>query len=150
VIRLAQALLSIAGIGALAAPIVIYAQSRTETAGSPTFEVASIRGDELAGGPKWTDSERYDIVAVPDRNAGSEQVSRDRQIRMMVRSLLADRFKLVMHLEAREMPAYILSVAKGGAKLAVTAHPPGPQLRMSRNGQMRMMTFQSSPSSWIA
>jgi len=47
--------------------------------------------DELVGGPKWTDSGRYDIVATPESDAGNESVSRDRQIRPMLRSLLADR-----------------------------------------------------------
>jgi uncharacterized protein (TIGR03435 family) len=37
--------------------------------------------------------------------------------RKMVQALLADRFKLVMHAETRELPLYALVVAKGGAKL---------------------------------
>ena len=106
--------------------------------------------DELAGGPKWTDSERYDVVATPVQDAGNEQVARDRQIRMMVRSLLADRFKLAMHREAREMPAYVLSVSKDGPKLTATTHPAGPQILMNGNGRMRGMTFQAAPTSFIA
>ncbi|HXM39684.1 MAG TPA: TIGR03435 family protein [Bryobacteraceae bacterium] len=106
--------------------------------------------DELVGGPKWTDSDRYDIVATPENDAGNEQVGRDGQIRMMVRSMLADRFKLAMHREAREMPAYVLSVSKDGPKLTATTHPPGPQVRMRWNGQMRIMTFQAAPVSYVA
>jgi uncharacterized protein (TIGR03435 family) len=106
--------------------------------------------DELAGGPKWTDSDRYDIVATPERDAGNEQVGRELQIRMMVRSLLADRFKLAMHREPREMSAYVLSVSKDRPKPTTTTHPPGPQLRMSRNGQMRIMIFQAASTSYMA
>jgi uncharacterized protein (TIGR03435 family) len=106
--------------------------------------------DELAGGPKWTDSDRYDIVATPEQDAGNEPVARDGQIRVMVRSLLADRFKLTMHREAREMSAYVLSVAKDGPKLTATTYPPGPQLRMGGTGQMRSMTFQAAPTSYVA
>jgi uncharacterized protein (TIGR03435 family) len=35
----------------------------------------------------------------------------------MTQTLLADRFKLVYHKETKEMPAYIVTVAKGGHKL---------------------------------
>jgi uncharacterized protein (TIGR03435 family) len=35
----------------------------------------------------------------------------------MLRALLADRFKLAVHTETREMPIYVLVVAKGGSKL---------------------------------
>jgi uncharacterized protein (TIGR03435 family) len=62
-------------------------------------------------GPGWIDSERYDIVA---KAAGP--VSTD-QVRQMMQSLLAQRFKLVFHKETKEMPAYVVSVAKGGHKL---------------------------------
>jgi uncharacterized protein (TIGR03435 family) len=106
--------------------------------------------DELAGGPKWTDSDRYDIVATPEQDAGNEQVARDGQVRLMLRSLLADRFKLAMHREAREMPAYVLSVPKDGPKLTATTHPPGPQILVNGNGPMRSLTFQAAPTSYIA
>jgi uncharacterized protein (TIGR03435 family) len=39
------------------------------------------------------------------------------QLRDMVRQALADRFQLKFHEDAKEMPAYVLSVAKGGAKM---------------------------------
>jgi uncharacterized protein (TIGR03435 family) len=77
------------------------------------------------------DSDRYDIVATPEQDAGNEQIARDGQIRLMLRSLLADRFKLAMHREAREIPAYVPSVSKDGPKLTATAHPPGPQILMN-------------------
>jgi uncharacterized protein (TIGR03435 family) len=106
--------------------------------------------DELVGGPKWTDSDRYDIVATPDHDVGAEQVSKDQQIRLMVRGLLADRFKLAMQREPREISAYVLSVAKGGQKLTATTHPAGPQVRTRRMGQVRIMTFQAAPLSFLA
>lgn len=43
-------------------------------------------------------------------------VSHER-FRMMLQSLLADRFKFVMHRETRDLPAYTVEVAKGGPKL---------------------------------
>ncbi len=106
--------------------------------------------DELSGGPAWIDSGRYDIVATPERDAGNEQAGRDRQIRMMLRALLADRFKLAMHRESREMQAYVLTVAKGGSKLTKTVDPPGPRMHMGGKGPLRTMTFQAAPTAYIA
>jgi uncharacterized protein (TIGR03435 family) len=40
--------------------------------------------------------------------------------RQMLRALLAARFKLVVHVEKREMPIFALVIAKGGTKLATT------------------------------
>jgi len=66
---------------------------------------------ELFGGPKWVDSEHYDI----DGRAES-RVPRD-QIMLMLQSLLAERFKLKVHRETRELPVYALTIAKGGPKM---------------------------------
>ena len=62
-------------------------------------------------GPGWIDSDRYDITA-----KASGPVSTER-LRAMAQTLLAERFKLVCHKETREMPAYVVSIAKGGHKL---------------------------------
>jgi uncharacterized protein (TIGR03435 family) len=62
-------------------------------------------------GPGWMDSSRYDIIA---KAAGPAPVN---QLREMVQTLLAERFKLTLHRETKEMPAYIVTVAKGGHKL---------------------------------
>ncbi|HUP03009.1 MAG TPA: TIGR03435 family protein [Bryobacteraceae bacterium] len=61
--------------------------------------------------PGWLDSESFDIDARP-----SAPVSED-QARLMLRRLLADRFQLAVHLEQKEMPAYVITVAKDGPKL---------------------------------
>jgi uncharacterized protein (TIGR03435 family) len=63
-------------------------------------------------GPDWLASEHYDIVA-----KRPEGVEGEKALRGMVASLLADRFKLVMHRETRDLPAYALVVAKGGLKI---------------------------------
>jgi uncharacterized protein (TIGR03435 family) len=62
-------------------------------------------------GPGWIGQNEYDIDA---RSAGV--VTRD-QIAQMLKTLLADRFKLTRHSENREMRAYVLKVAKSGAKI---------------------------------
>lgn len=84
-----------------------------------------LQGSQLAGGPGWIGSDHFDIVAkipvgvpVP---APQGQVSTESQ--SMLRALLADRFKLVMHSESREMPIYALVTARRDKKLGPHIHP---------------------------
>ncbi len=59
--------------------------------------------------PEWVMSDRFDIEArTEDRDATKDQM------RLMMRSLLADRFQLKMHDEARQLPVFGLVVAKAG------------------------------------
>ena len=62
--------------------------------------------------PSWVASERYTIEAKAPGLPG-------REIMMgpMMRTLLEERFKLRTHREPKEVPAYALTVAKGGPKL---------------------------------
>jgi uncharacterized protein (TIGR03435 family) len=62
-------------------------------------------------GPGWLDNDRYDIVA-----KATSEVPKER-LRLMMQTLLADRFKLTSHRDTKEMPAYVVTVAKGGHKL---------------------------------
>lgn len=54
---------------------------------------------------------------------------RQEQIALMEQSLLADRFKLQVHFETRELPEFSLEVMKGGPKLPPAADPSGLQRR---------------------
>jgi bla regulator protein BlaR1 len=79
-----------------------------------------IQNFQLEGGPDWIASDRFDIVARPEREVPSTGGPDPR--RMMLRTLLADRFKLVMHKETKELPIFELVLARQDGKL-------GPQLR---------------------
>lgn len=68
---------------------------------------------QIAGLPGWANSERFDISA----KASAVNVTPD-EVRMMLRTLLADRFQAGLHREVRDLPAYALVVAKNGPKLA--------------------------------
>jgi uncharacterized protein (TIGR03435 family) len=74
----------------------------------------------LQGGPGWIDSARYDIDARASTNAipaGTSNRVLWEKTRLMLQTLLADRFKLSIRRATKEMPAYQLVVAKNGAKL---------------------------------
>ncbi len=78
-----------------------------------------VRGDQISGGPKWLDSDEYNVEAKPGSTTRiPEGFAASSTFRMMVRSLLEDRFRLRIHREAREAQIYELQVAKGGPKLA--------------------------------
>jgi uncharacterized protein (TIGR03435 family) len=70
-----------------------------------------LQPDQLIGGPNWIRSDRWDIIAKTDRPATWEQQNK------MLQPLLADRFKLKVHWETRQLPQYKLVAAKGGPKL---------------------------------
>jgi uncharacterized protein (TIGR03435 family) len=68
----------------------------------------------IEGGPAWMDSDLYTIAAKaenPDLSQNGDQ------IREMLRTLLADRFKFMAHRETRQLPVYELVVGKGGSKM---------------------------------
>lgn len=73
--------------------------------------------DTRINGPEWLDSERFDIVAKLPTGG------RD-QLRAMIQSLLADRFKLVLHKGSKEFPVYALVVGKNGPKLKESSPDP--------------------------
>jgi uncharacterized protein (TIGR03435 family) len=64
--------------------------------------------DWMEPGGSWV---RYDVVAKTDRPVPLGD------LRLMLRGLLAERLKLALHSEPKEMPVYVLSVAGGMPKL---------------------------------
>jgi uncharacterized protein (TIGR03435 family) len=77
------------------------------------YEIEDFR---ISGGPGWINSDRYDIEAKAEGNPVWNQEVRMLQERRL-QTLLNDRFKLMIHRETKELPIYVLSVAKGGLKL---------------------------------
>jgi uncharacterized protein (TIGR03435 family) len=67
-----------------------------------------LKPHQMVGGPAWMDSEHFDVEAKAEGNPPIEQ------IRLMLQSLLADRFKLVVHHETRQFPVYALVLSKAG------------------------------------
>ena len=78
----------------------------------------------VLGGPEWIDSARYDINAKASKEFEPTPGGPPREMLLMLRSLLEERFKLKAHRETRELPVYELVVARADGKL-------GPELRQS-------------------
>ncbi len=96
-----------------------------------TFAYA-VQMKQIVGAPAWMDRDRYDIAALTDRDGAP---SPD-QLRIMIRKLLADRFKLTFHHDSRELSAYVLTVTKNGQKLTPSElkGPPGLGRRLGAEG----------------
>ena len=58
--------------------------------------------------PSWVMTERFDIEARAEGDPDKDQM------RLMMRSLLADRFKLALHYETRQVPVFTIVLSKSG------------------------------------
>jgi uncharacterized protein (TIGR03435 family) len=92
---------------------------------------------QIAGGPDWIGTERYNIEAVPPDLSPSRalklasfSIAPTEEQRQMLQSLLADRFAFKYHMESREGPVYILS--RGSGKLVL--HEPADKDADMRGG----------------
>jgi len=70
-----------------------------------------IQPSQHAGGPSWMGVDRYDVVAKAEANAS------DGQLKLMMQTLLAERFKLRLHHQRKELSAYVISIGKTAPKL---------------------------------
>lgn len=68
-----------------------------------------VNGFQISG-PSWLASDRFDITAKVASPA------KDDQLRLMLQTLLAERFKLVLHSDQKEQHVFVLTVSKGGPK----------------------------------
>ena len=79
----------------------------------------SVTPKQIAGGPGWVDTDRFDIDAKTPQPRTSDE------LHIMLGHLLEDRFQLKLKHETREQAVWALTVAKGGSKL--TTHDPEDQ-----------------------
>src|SRR5581483_1943713 len=71
----------------------------------------SLEPDHIIGGPTWLEYDRFDIIAKAARDTEPET------LKWMLRQLLSDRFKLIVHNDTRPMPRFVLTSGKGRHKL---------------------------------
>jgi uncharacterized protein (TIGR03435 family) len=87
----------------------------------------NIKGPELSGGPNWIDSERFDIDAkvndTPEDLGEHAFEETGNRRRLMLQSLLADRFQLKITHQNKELAVYALIVGKNGPKFHESTTP---------------------------
>jgi uncharacterized protein (TIGR03435 family) len=95
-------------------------------------EAYQVPADQITGGPTWLDTDAFDIAA----RAG--QPAKPEQMRLMLQTLLAERFKLALHRETKQLPIYVLVVAKNGPKFHALKDAP--------TEQRNHLSFKDMPS----
>jgi uncharacterized protein (TIGR03435 family) len=93
------------------------------------YGASSASQSQIVGGPAWIGSDRYAIQGkMPDEQRAAMKTMTQKEqsnlTRSMQQSLLADRFKLKVHFEVRQLPIYELTAAKGGLKVKEVPAPP--------------------------
>jgi uncharacterized protein (TIGR03435 family) len=118
--------------------------------------------NRISGGPRWLGSKTYDIVAKAERVDPADNrpetvvapgtAAWDR-VRRRMQALLAERFALVIHTDAKEGPAYALVIAKNGPKLKESQDQGNPRTMRSagridaQRGTMHMLS--ALLSNWL-
>ncbi|HUB79620.1 MAG TPA: TIGR03435 family protein [Bryobacteraceae bacterium] len=82
--------------------------------------VYGVSAQQVTGGPAWMDNENYDLDGKPTQ----EGMPNQKQMKIMIQKLLADRFQLKFHREKRELNVYAIQVGKNGPKLTKSAADP--------------------------
>ena len=109
-----------------------------------------VQADLISGAPDWVNTEKYDIdLKLSDSPAPVAPKAPggigDQRLQLALQSFLADRFKLTVHRETKNLPVYDLVVADGGPKLKETEpaflNPNGingPEGPLPAKGMMKM------------
>ncbi len=95
---------------------------------------------QILGGPGWIGSDRFDVEGKAEDPAADPD-----QLRLMMQSLLEDRFQLKLHSETKEASVYALVVGKDGPKIKLSAdqisptvNGPAPSGAGPNHGAMRL------------
>src|SRR5687767_14706125 len=92
---------------------------------------------EVLGGPSWQNKDKFDINARAEDAAATPD-----QLLEMLKTLLADRFKLKLHTETREVPQYALVLARNDRRLGPKMKPSSevcPDLKEQQQKQLEAL-----------
>jgi len=101
-------------------------------------EAYGIQANQIVGPPE-VKSAAYDIEVkmegIPANAQETDPRLRQPEIRNQLQTLLADRFKLVLHHESKELPSYVLVVGENGSKLQPTKFADYPDTAAGPDGK---------------
>lgn len=97
-----------------------------------------IRPEQLSGGPGWTDSEQYTVVAKgPEGGAALSEAAQQELTRKRLQALLGERFHLSLKRDASPAAGYVLTVDKNGHKMTPATDSGARQLRQVGRWEIR-------------
>jgi uncharacterized protein (TIGR03435 family) len=111
-------------------------------------EAYGVQANQISGPPEIKTA-AYDIDMKVEGSPANAQETDPRlmqpAIRKQLQALLADRFKLVLHRESKELPSYVLVIGENGSKLQPTKFADYPDTAKGPDGKglHRMMMQQS-------
>lgn len=96
--------------------------------------------DQVSGGPGWAKTDRFDVqarfgeadIAAMQKRSSSEKKA---TLKLMMQALLEERFKLKVHSTSKQIPVYVLVVAKDGSKLTDAATDTSDHLLKGKDGK---------------
>jgi uncharacterized protein (TIGR03435 family) len=83
-----------------------------------------VQDEQIVDAPGWISTEHFDVIAKAAGDVPPPTPGNPGPIQLMMQSLLAERFKLAVHRETRDVPAYALQLVRRDGR-------PGPQLHRS-------------------
>jgi uncharacterized protein (TIGR03435 family) len=95
----------------------------------------------VEGGPDWSDRDEFNIVAKAENEGASNA-----EVQEMLQTLLADRFRLGVRRETKDLPGYALVSLKSGSKLKLAKDEEVTAFKAVTNG----LIFQKMPIAGLA
>src|SRR5207248_5078517 len=102
-----------------------------------------LNGFQISG-PAWLGSDRFDIIV---KAAGP---AKEDQLRLMLQTLLVERFKLMFHRDKKEAQTYVLLVGKGGPKLRESKGDGASDMKPGRFGFAAQRTSMPELTEYLA
>ncbi len=112
-------------------------QARNESMSQMMQFAYNVQEKQIAGAPAWFDKDMFDFEGETD--APDESPA---ELRLMVQKLLVERLQMHYHHEQKMMPAYVLSVARGGPRF------PAPDAETAQ-GFKDVVRIQRGPHMWM-
>ena len=104
-----------------------------------------LQPQQLTGGPDWINSARYDITAQFSGEMPLTEPGTVGPLQLMMQRLFAERFKLAVHTETREIPIYVLTLARSDRTLGPKMRPAATDCDAVMNAMLKSMREGGGP-----
>lgn len=104
-----------------------------------------LQPQQLAGGPDWIDTARYDITAQFSGDFPLTEPGTIGPLQLMMQRLLAERFRLAVHTETRDLPIYVLTMARSDRTLGPKLRPAATDCEAVMNAMLKAVREGGGP-----